>query len=287
MGTLRCFGDCIMCNSIFGINLHMRIGIISDIHSNPTALLTVLKDIEQQKCDRIVCLGDIVGYGYDPNGCIDICRERGIECFLGNHDAGLVGKFSLDQFIPFAKNAILRQRALVSEENKRWLENLPYNKMEGKEDNFAYAFVHGTYCLPERFDYINWFTDAVLELQYLKAQKINVLFVGHTHQATLWLFNGDYSRVQQAYIDLDDNQEFDLSADAECAIVNVGSVGYPRVQPYSIYGIYDTETHIFQHRILPFDFNDYAHKMLEANAEIPLWLESRRQEAERHPVLWK
>lgn len=255
----------------------MRAAIISDIHANPTALLAVLADIEKQNCSRIICLGDIVGYGYDPNACIDMCRERGIECFLGNHDAGQVGKLGLDWFNPFASKAIVRQRPLVSDENKEWLRSLPYTKVEGDEDEFAYAFSHGTLQMPERFDYINDFGEAVFEFQYMHSRHVNVLFVGHTHHATIWLYD---ERISELYIDLEDEHVFDLSAEAECNIVNVGSVGYPRNQPYSIYGIYDTETHEFRHRILPFDFDDYAAKMEEAGAEVPLWISERKKQAE-------
>lgn len=259
----------------------MKIAIISDIHSNPTALLTVLEDVEKQKCDRIVCLGDIVGYGYDPNACIDICRERKIECLLGNHDAALVGSLSLDGFNSFAKNAILHQRPLVTEENKEWLRSLPYTKVEGVEDEFAYAFAHGTLQMPERFDYIYDFGDAVFELQYLHSRHVNVLFVGHTHCATIWFWD---ERIREVYIDLEDEHMFDLSAESDCSIVNVGSIGYPRNQPYSIYGIYDTTLHTFKHRILPFDFDNYIQRMQEADAPIPLWLPAQKKKAEERQI---
>ena len=234
----------------------MKIAIISDIHSNPTALMKVLKDAEERKCERIVCLGDIVGYGYDPNTCIDIVRERKIECFLGNHDAAIVGKMSLDWFNDFAKNAIVRQRPLVTEENKKWLESLPYCKIEGQEDSFGYAFSHGTFYKPENFDYIQGYSDAVLESLYLKENKVSVLFVGHTHHANVYSFDstGD---LNATYIDIEDEDCHDLSKN-DVSIVNVGSCGHPRNQPYSIYGIYDTATHEFYQRILPYDVDDNA-----------------------------
>ena len=266
----------------------MKIAIISDIHSNPTALLAVLKDIEQQKCDRIVCLGDIVGYGYDPNGCIDICRERGIECLIGNHDAGLVGSLSLDWFNSFAKNAILRQRPLVPEDRKEWLRLLPYSVVEREgfstsdEQKFKIAFVHGELMSPKEFNYINGYSDAALEFPDLIGDGIKVLFVGHTHYANIYTYDKEF-RVGEMYVDLDDEKKIDISK-FKCSIVNVGSVGYPRNQPCSFYGIYDTASHIFKHRILPFDFDDYIKRMKEADAPIPLWLQAQKKRAEERQI---
>ena len=266
----------------------MKIAIISDVHSNSTALRTTLIDIEQQGCGRVICLGDIVGYGYDPNGCIDICRERNTECFLGNHDAGLVGNLSISWFNSFAANAILRQRVLVTEENKNWLRRLPYSLVEHGVYNkptkteYKIAFVHGELISPKEFDYINGYLDATLEFSDLIGKGIRVLFVGHTHYANIFTYGQD-DRVGEYWIDLDDEVKTDLGK-WKCSIVNVGSVGYPRNQPYSIYGIYDTRTHVFKHRILPFDFDDYIQRMSAVDAEIPLWIQSQKKRAEESPI---
>ena len=259
-----------------------KIAIISDIHSNPTALLTVLEDVEKQKCDRIVCLGDIVGYGYDPNTCIDICRERGIECFLGNHDAGLISCLGLDWFNPFAKQAIVRQRPLVTEDNKKWLARLHYNRREGE-----IAFAHGVYMVKPvstitHFDYVNGYSDAALQFNYMGLFGIRILFIGHTHCANAFRLDNS-GEMHEYFIDPEDEQPIDISG-FHRFIVNVGSVGYPRNQPYSIYGILDTEAHIFKHRILPFDFNNYRQKMRAADAEIPLWIQSQEKIAEERQI---
>ena len=262
----------------------MKIALLSDIHSNLTAFKEVLKDAKSQGCGRIVCLGDIVGYGYDPNGCIDLCREEKIECFLGNHDAGLVGSLSLDWFNQFAARAVERQRGVVTEASKDWLRLRPYSLVDQEgyntkeEDKFKFAFTHGTLYEPSRFDYIQYLGDAALEFTNLISQKIRVLFVGHTHYANAYLSDDEY-RITETYLDLDDEVTIDLNK-WRSAIINVGSVGYPRVQPYSIYGIYDTDTHLFMHRILPFDFEDYIVQMKEAGAEIPLWIQSQKTRAE-------
>lgn len=260
----------------------MRIAIISDIHANPTALNSVLADAEKQNCSRVVCLGDLVGYGYDPNSCIDICRERGIECFLGNHDAGLISQLDLDWFNPFAEEAILRHRPLVSEVNKEWLAGLPYNRREGE-----YAFAHGVYVVEPlsastHFKYINGYSDAVWQFDIMGLFGIRIVFVGHTHCANAYCQDGS-GRITEFFIDPEDEQPIDISG-FHRFIVNVGSVGYPRNQPYSIYGIYDPDTHIFKHRLLPFDFDDYTSRMEAAGAEVPLWIPKRKKQAEDRQI---
>lgn len=265
-------------------SISMKIAVISDIHSNPTALLTILEDVEKQKCDRIVCLGDIVGYGYDPNGCIDICRERRIECLLGNHDASLVGSLSLDWFNSIAKNAIMKQKQIVTAENKDWLRLLPYTLVEQEgydtpeDKKFKIAFAHGELVSSNKFNYINGYSDAALEFSNLVGDGIRVLFVGHTHYGNIYSYDKE-NRIGEMYIDLEDEINTDISQ-FRCSIVNVGSVGYPRNQPYSIYGIYDTESHIFKHRILPFDFDNYIQRMQEVDAPLPLWLQAQKKRAE-------
>ena len=265
----------------------MKIAIISDIHSNPAALTKVLKDARSKGCEKIICLGDIVGYGYAPNECIDICREEGIESLMGNHDAALVGELELDWFNDYARSAVLRQRGMVSEDNKKWLLHLPYTRLgvdmglDKPEDKFQIALSHGTLEMPSRFDYILYVSDAALEFLTLAGKGVNSLFVGHTHCANVYFY--DNGRISENYIDLDDEEEIDLNQ-SEHTIINVGSVGYPRNQPYSIYGIYDTAKHIFKHRILPFDFDDYIAQMEQRGIKAPLWVERRKKQAEERQI---
>ena len=259
----------------------MKTAIISDIHANPAALLSVLADIERQNCSRIVCLGDIVGYGYDPNACIDICRERGIECFLGNHDAGLISRLSLDWFNPFARQAIVRHRPLVTVENKKWLASLPYNRREGEN-----AFAHGVYVpymlsvqpVSAHFEYVNGYSDAALQFCSMATCRIRNLFVGHTHWANAFVQDNS-GEIHEHYIDTKDEERIYVGGNHRF-IINVGSVGYPRNQANTIYGILDTDTLVFKYRILPFNFHDYIIRMQEADAPIPPWLLEQKKRAE-------
>lgn len=265
----------------------MKIAIISDIHSNPTALQTCIEDAERKGCTRFVCLGDIVGYGYDPNACIEIVRSKKMLCIMGNHDAGLVGRLPLTWFSYVAKQGIDRQTPIVSDEDKKWLDNLPYKEVECSDNGFPVAYAHGTYEFPGRFDYINYVGEAFHEFPYLRRDRVRTLFVGHTHLAN-WFSQDqkDEWSIIEGFLNIEDASSIDLNG-VDRIIVNAGSCGYPRNQPYSIYCIYDDEKHTATHQILPFDFADYRKKMTAAGIDIPLWLESREKQAEERPVQFK
>ena len=254
----------------------MKIAILSDIHANPEALKKVLADAEVSGCERFICLGDIVGYGYDPNSCIDICRDKGIECLMGNHDAGLIGKLSLSWFSDRARAGINRQLCEVDKERKEWLHLLPYRK---REDFGAWrcGFAHGTFASPQEFNYIHDAVDARLEMSYIQSKKCDILFVGHTHYAEAYGLDVDET---MSLIDpmREGNRDININR-YTLLIVNVGSVGYPRNQPYSYYCIYDTEEQIISFRQVEFDFKGYEARLKEKWISIPKWVEYREEEA--------
>lgn len=88
----------------------MKYAIISDIHANPAALERVLADAKQFGAEKVVCAGDVVGYGPDPVGAIRILRERGIPTVMGNHDAAVVGWRGTDGMIGSAREGTERHR---------------------------------------------------------------------------------------------------------------------------------------------------------------------------------
>ena len=83
----------------------MRYAIVSDIHANLEALRAVLKDIKSQRVDKVICLGDIVGYYADPNTCTELCRNSGFICIRGNHDDAAIELCDIDDFNPIAQTA--------------------------------------------------------------------------------------------------------------------------------------------------------------------------------------
>ena len=102
----------------------MRIAIISDIHSNLEALTSALEIIDAEHVDTIVCLGDVVGYGANPNECIHMVRSRCSAILLGNHDAAAIDLAVANQFTLNAKLSAIWTFGNLVEENKAYLKNL-------------------------------------------------------------------------------------------------------------------------------------------------------------------
>ena len=103
----------------------MRFAVISDIHSNLEALTEVLRSVEAQKVDRVVSLGDIVGYGASPNECCRLVRSVAEVTLLGNHDAAVAGRMDYSFYYEGARHALDWSAEVLNEENHAWLRSLP------------------------------------------------------------------------------------------------------------------------------------------------------------------
>src|SRR5512137_1398996 len=110
----------------------MRIAIISDIHSNLESLEKALALIGEKEIDKIVCLGDIVGYGANPNECLELLMNTTQYVVLGNHDEAAADLETLDDFNTFAKIAAIWTNRQLTDGNKEFIRKLPYTlEMEG------------------------------------------------------------------------------------------------------------------------------------------------------------
>jgi len=210
----------------------MKIGIISDIHSNSEAINSVLKNIE--KVDESICLGDIVGYGADPNYCIEKIKDLNCKCIGGNHDFAVVGKININYFNYAAKAAILWTSLHLKKENLNFLLNLK-KKIELKNNVLA---VHGS---PQ-----NPLSEYILDKNTanLIFSKFNfkICFVGHSHLAGCFSFNENNNQID--YIDYSNGGCIEISKNKRY-IINCGSVGQPRDgNPKASYGIYDLKNGI-------------------------------------------
>ena len=200
-----------------------RFAIISDLHSNMEALSAVLARLDREKIERIVCLGDVVGYGPDPEHCIDTVMERCQLTLQGNHDEALI--HGAHDFNPVARQVIeynrrsLRPSLLAGAARRsRWkfLEGLPARHVEGD-----FLMVHGSPRDPVH-EYIMK-TDVIFvpdKIRDIFTQVEKLCFVGHTH----------FPGVFTADLRFRDPSQFDYVYEwkGERAIVNVGSVGQPR-----------------------------------------------------------
>ena len=255
----------------------MKYAIFSDIHANPKAFFNAVEDARSLGCEKRIILGDIVGYGPDPSAAIALAKKMNT-VLLGNHDAAMCGRLGIDWFNEHAATCIKAQSERVSAAEKLYLQALPYQHITSI-GNLTCAFSHGSLTCPKDFRYIEDYCDASFELSSMKRQNIDLLFVGHTHEAISYEYCGHNSFmniIKTHHLDFGEaplTEQLFLEKNHRY-IFNVGSVGYPRNQRESIYVIFDSDEASITYRRLPFDFAGYCDDLKEKGIPVPYWLES-------------
>lgn len=237
----------------------MRIGLISDIHGNLEALHACLRALEGENVDEVACLGDVVGYGADPEACCDLVRKAARLCLLGNHDAGVCGRLDLSYFHDEARDAILMHRYQLSPENLAWLNALPYQATVHIAGQGGVAYCHGDPVSPQDFGYIvsasHVETSAAVctDLQGVRA----VIF-GHAHLPQAFeVSSGKAKRVDRDVpIEMRRDRQYYFS---------VGSVGQPRdFDVRAACAVYDAGRQTFEFLRAEYDLDAAANKILAA-----------------------
>jgi predicted phosphodiesterase len=229
----------------------MKILVISDIHANLTALEAVLNDAG--KVDGVWCLGDLVGYGPDPNECIERIRFLpNVLCLIGNHDAAALGIINVESFNRDASIAALWTRDHLTVASRKYLESLP----ERLTTEYDVELVHGSPRNPV-WEYLLDIYTAEDNFQFFKSR---YCFVGHTHLPLAYICREGGKRVLLRQ--LKDGERLQLG---ERAILNPGSVGQPRdYDPRSAYAIFDTETKIWETHRVEYDILVVQKRILDA-----------------------
>ena len=209
----------------------MRSLILSDIHANWEALEAVLAHASE-KYDRILCCGDLVGYGADPNRVVDWVRANVAAVVRGNHDKACAGLDDLEWFNPVAKRAALWTRKALAAENLEYLENL----RQGPGTVGTFQILHGS-PIDEDEDVVTE-QEAVQIFPYVEQA---VSFFGHTH------VQGGFRAIDRLVRLIPgvagESSSLDLEKDG-LYLINPGSVGQPRDgDPRAAYAIYD-EDHV-------------------------------------------
>ena len=204
----------------------MRIAVLSDIHSNLEALDSVLKRIEEDGIDEILCAGDLVGYGADPNECVERVKKCSSAVVCGNHDYAAVGLADPDFFNSVARNAVVWTGEQLTESNKNYLIKLPLSL---SRDGFR--LVHASPSRPEKWNYIFHTVEANRELHSFGEK---VCFIGHSHKPIFFRSDGiDCRMSSEESIEFKDNERY---------LVNVGSVGQPRDgDPRACFAVYSPD----------------------------------------------
>ena len=242
----------------------MKYAIISDIHSNPAALERVLADAARYGVDQVVCAGDIVGYGPYPSRTVEMLRDWNIPAVMGNHDAAVVGWRDTGNMIGSARDATARHRSELSPDDLNWLKELPYVY---EDENLAVA--HANFYDPRGMRYTYDRHDASRSF-YLRGERM--LFVGHTHVPAIFAF-GFVDNTRFPSCGQKEPQDFRM-VDGWNYMVNVGSVGYPRVKGCSTYVLFDSKTGDVLFREVEFDFAGYATALREKSMPIPPWIKA-------------
>jgi predicted phosphodiesterase len=225
----------------------MRYAFISDIHSNIEAFESVLADMEREKPDRILFLGDIVGYGPNPNECIDKLLQVADVSLGGNHDWAVVGKTPDDYFNPFAKAAVDWTGKALREDSKDFLLR---TKASGSFDGFQVA--HATPFNPEEWRYIMSHKEA---LENYSSIEDKLCFIGHSHQPMIIEYR------DPATVKVYREQKFQFRPENKY-IVNVGSVGQPRdTNVKACWGLYDSDENTFEYHRVAYDIASVQKKM--------------------------
>ena len=229
----------------------MRYALLGDIHGNTEALTVVLAAIRDAQVDKVICLGDVVGYGAEPVACLNMIRGLKCDVIAGNHDWAAVGKLSIDCFNAYAKAAAIWTREQLDDEQKAWLADLPLTMTY---EHCAVA--HGTFHQPEAFNYIQTVFDAQQSFEALKAMDARLGFLGHSH-------------VPVGFFDTDPityTLDPEMPVDHDLAmIVNAGSVGQPRDENNKAsFALFDSDIHQVNIIRLDYDIDAAAAKIREA-----------------------
>lgn len=192
----------------------MRIAILSDIHANLPAFEAVLADVEKEGPDEVWCLGDVVGYGAQPDGCASLAAERCSLCLVGNHDLAVIGSLDISSFSHAAAAAVRWTQENSSQETMDFLKGLSPSNTEREV-----ALYHASPRDPV-WEYVLWPDQAA---ECMEVQDTRVSFVGHSHVA-LYFTDQPEEEVRGAQAAANDELEL---GDGKW-LINPGSVGQPR-----------------------------------------------------------
>jgi predicted phosphodiesterase len=229
----------------------MRILVISDIHANYTALKAVLKDAGE--VDETWCLGDLVGYGPDPNAVVEEMRDiKNLTCLLGNHDVAAIGKMPLETFNGDARKSLMHHEKVLSASNLEYLNSLPSKTKVRGEATMA----HGSPRDP-LWEYILNTLSARLNFEHFDTPWC---FVGHSHIQCMFSLDEKKDRVTLEQVKPDTMIPLHPKL-----ILNPGSVGQPRDRdPRAAFAIYDTEAHTWTPRRVEYNIVEVQERIRSA-----------------------
>lgn len=229
----------------------MRIALLSDVHGNLPAFQAVLADVESAEVQETWCLGDLVGYGAEPDGCVDMARDHCDLCLAGNHDLVVAGEIGIGDFSPSAGAAARWTQENISEESLAFLRGL--QPMEaGREIGLYHASPRDPV-----WEYVlsGWQAEECMD-----AMEPRVGAVGHSHVA-LWFHRDGDAEVEGAQAPGGDERDISTGR----WILNPGGVGQPRDgDPRAAWLLLDTEAWTAHWRRVDYPIDEAASAIEQA-----------------------
>jgi len=231
----------------------VKFAIFSDVHGNLEALEAVLAHAARERAGFHLCLGDVIGYGANPNECVDRVRTLapGL-CLRGNHDAAAVDARERVFFHEVALQGIHFSARQLTPENADYLRALPYEY----RDHERMMAVHASPYHPEAWEYVLDVTGAERAFEAMAPARF--AFIGHSHSPVVFIDDGRVQRFPA-------RETLVLEPAALRYVLNVGSVGQPRDgNPDASYVVYDDESDSVTHHRVRYDREKAAEKILRA-----------------------
>lgn len=228
----------------------MRLAVVSDIHGNLEAFREILTDIDSSHIDQVICLGDSIGYGPEPEAVVTLLRERRIPSIMGNHELGIIDLNMFQWFNSNAQASLLLTRELISDDTLAFIAGLPPALVLPD-----WVAVHG-YPPDSVTRYL--FDVAEGELtDLLNDMTQRLVFVGHTHELELITWDGSLLARRALGPGV-----FPIQPTQRC-LVNVGSVGQPRDGNNNAkYIIWDDVENHLEVRFVPYDIAKTADRII-------------------------
>jgi predicted phosphodiesterase len=237
----------------------MRYGFFSDVHSNLEALEAVIRDFEKEKIDKLFFLGDVVGYGPDPNQCVTIVTQTSDITLMGNHDHAAIGVLDATWFNQYARQAIDWTKEVLTPQNSKIIEKFP---LDTKLPDFY--LVHSTPKDPQNWDYILDLDQAEENFPFFEQQ---ICLIGHSHLPAIIKKYKDQPCV------LHKKPSVEIEKDCKY-IINIGAVGQPRDgNNQACYLIFDNAKNKAELKRVSYDVKKTQTKMRKAG--LPQYLIDR------------
>ncbi len=243
----------------------MRYAVLIDIHSNIAALHAVLNHVSELEVDRIVSLGDIVGYNADPNECVALIKDLAITAIASNHDEEAVSTTDPYNLNEPAEKSILWTRERLTKENKDFLQDLP---PEIAVDNLFIA-LHSPKDITNKYISSKYAAAAAFKLM-LDARTLPLAFLGHTHRRSIYSLTptGDSTldHIEDTIKELPTPHKEKIKIEKDkLYLINPGSVGQPRDgDPRAGFLTFNSATYEIEFHLVGYDFKTTAEKIIAA-----------------------